>query len=121
MQFNFFFFVGTILDHSIEARVILLLVPLNILAQHKVNEKKERRMEEEAQCGGKSKGNPFGGGGGWVFVALFNQWLQKFKKKYLCVSGDQKQETLLGMCQDSTTQEQKANKVARQMDVQSVG
>ncbi len=63
MQFNLIFFVGTILDHSIEARVILLLVPLNILAQHKVNEKKERRMEEEAQCGGKSKGKNIWG---WV-------------------------------------------------------
>jgi hypothetical protein len=60
-------------------------------------EKKERRMEEEAQRGGKSKGKRTFGGGGWGrdFVALFNQWAAKVHKEISLCSGDQKEETLL--------------------------
>ncbi len=110
IKFLNFFFGGTILDHTaIEARATLLMVPLNILAQQKVNHGKERKKNGgRSSTWGKSKGKNIFGVGGVGIVALCNQWLQKFIKKISLCSGDQKEETLLGMCRDSTTQEQKA-------------
>jgi len=86
-------------------------------------EKERKKNGGRSSTWGKSKGkNIWGGGGlgGVGIVAFFDQWLQKVHKEIsLCVLGTKSKKTLLGMCRDSTTQEQKA-KFARQTGVQRV-
>ncbi len=58
--------------------------------------------------GKKQRKRTFGGGWGRDLLLYSTNGLQKFIKKYLCVLGTKRKKLFLGMCRDSTTQEQKA-------------
>ncbi len=123
----FYLLWGVILDHSIEARAILLLVPFEYTCttQSEPWKKKKKRKRKKnggrSSTWGKSKGKNILGVGGVEGICCFIQPMaaKVHKENIFCVLGTKRKKLFLGMCRDSTTQEQKA-KLPDKTDVQSV-